>query len=221
MAGLRACVERIHFGKHIKIFVILGISLCGGKERLFGVIEYLLFLCIGAEEILDVEPAIHSRGVGAERVIICGGVEEVVGKLGLTEFHRRAGGGDFGGAFRDGNKGVVEICETDYQGNHNSGGFEPDWRGCRGSLPVLWFGIHSDKAGDHGEKGGEDSRLENGEVDEVVNYDAEDAAKEGDGGEACVLQVVFFWRGLQGFYKQSEADGEGSGGGYVGSKQDV
>ena len=114
MAGLQACVERIHFGERIKIFVILGVSLCGGKERLFGVIEYLLFLRIGAIEALDVEPAIHSRGVGAERVVICGGVEEIMGKLGLTEFHRRAGGGDFGGAFRDGQQGVVEICETDY-----------------------------------------------------------------------------------------------------------
>jgi len=51
-----------------------------------------------------------------------------------------------------------------------------------------------------------------------VNYDAEYAAKDGGGGEACVLQVVFFWRGLQGFYKQRDADSEGGGGSYVGSK---
>ena len=81
--------------------------------------------------------------------------------------------------------------------------------------------IQSDKAGEHGEEGGEDARLENGEVDEVVNYNTEDAAKQGGGGEACVLQVIFFGgSGLQGFYEQSEADGEGGGGGHVGSKQD-
>ena len=143
-----------------------------------------------------------------------------MGKLGLTESHGKAGGGDFGGAFRDGNKSVVEICETDCQGNYNSGGFEPRGRGNHRFGLIFSLCIQGDKAGEGGEEGGEDARLENGEVDEVVNYDAEDAAKQGDGGEACVLQVVFFWRGLQGFYKQSEADDKGGGGGYVGSKQD-
>jgi len=135
--GLEVCVEGIHFGEGIKIFVILGISLCGDKERLFGVIEYLPFLHIGAIEVLDVEPAIHSRGIGAEGVIICGGVEEIVGELGLTESYGKAGGGDFGGAFRDGNESVVEIRETYCQGNNNSGGFEPQGREGRRFLLIL------------------------------------------------------------------------------------
>ena len=45
---------------------------------------------------------------------------------------------------------------------------------------VLWFGIQRDKTGQRGEEGGEDTRLENGEVDEVVNYKAENAAEQGD-----------------------------------------
>lgn len=89
--GLEASVEGIEFGEGIINFVIMRTSLGGDKERLFGVIEYLLFLRIGAIEALDVEPAIHSRGVGAEGVVNCGGVEEVVGKLDLAESHRRAG----------------------------------------------------------------------------------------------------------------------------------
>ena len=42
---------------------------------------------------------------------------------------------------------------------------------------VLWFGIQRDQTGQRGEEGGEDTRLEDGEVDEVVNYEAENAAR--------------------------------------------
>ena len=86
---------------------------------------------------------------------------------------------------------------------------------------VLWFGIQRDQTGQRGEEGGEDTRLEDGEVDEVVNYEAENAADSAIDVICVFCRLYSCGEVCMVFAYSRDAYGKSSGRSSVKGKQDV